>query len=40
MRPGPASLRHHNAVMACLREAGFSFQTASTPMSSGCGELE
>jgi AcrR family transcriptional regulator len=28
MRPGPADLRHHNAVMACLREAGFSFQTA------------
>jgi AcrR family transcriptional regulator len=28
MRPGPANLRHHNAVMACLRQAGFSFQTA------------
>jgi AcrR family transcriptional regulator len=28
MQPGPASLRHHNAVMACLREAGFSFKTA------------
>jgi AcrR family transcriptional regulator len=28
MRPGPADLRHHNAVMACLREAGFSFKTA------------
>jgi AcrR family transcriptional regulator len=27
MRPGPANLRHHNAVMACLREAGFSFKT-------------
>jgi AcrR family transcriptional regulator len=27
MRPGPADLRHHNAVFACLREAGFSFQT-------------
>jgi hypothetical protein len=27
-RPGPADLRHHNAVFACLREAGFSFQTA------------
>jgi AcrR family transcriptional regulator len=25
--PGPANLRHHNAVMACLREAGFSFKT-------------
>jgi AcrR family transcriptional regulator len=22
--PGPATLRHHNAVLACLREAGFS----------------
>jgi AcrR family transcriptional regulator len=28
MRPGPADLHHHNAVMACLREAGFSFKTA------------
>ena len=28
MRPGPADLRHHNAVMQCLREAGFSFRTA------------
>jgi AcrR family transcriptional regulator len=28
VRPGPADLRHHNAVLACLREAGFSFQTA------------
>jgi AcrR family transcriptional regulator len=27
MRPGPANLRHHNAVMACLRQAGFSFRT-------------
>ena len=26
--PGPANLRLHNAVMGCLREAGFSFQTA------------
>jgi AcrR family transcriptional regulator len=26
--PGPANLRNHNAVMGCLREAGFSFQTA------------
>ena len=25
---GPANLRHHNATMGCLREAGFSFQTA------------
>jgi hypothetical protein len=23
-RPGPATLRHHDAVIACLREAGFS----------------
>ncbi len=28
MRPGPASMRYHNAVMGCLREAGFSFATA------------
>ena len=28
VRPGPTDLRHHNAVFACLREAGFSFQTA------------
>ena len=28
MQPGPANLRHHNAVMKCLREAGFSLQTA------------
>ncbi len=27
MRPGPANLRHHNAVMGCLRQAGFSFRT-------------
>ncbi len=26
--PGPANLRNHNAVMGCLREAGFSFQAA------------
>jgi AcrR family transcriptional regulator len=26
--PGPANLRNHNAVMGCLREAGFSFQSA------------
>lgn len=26
--PGLANLRVHNAVMGCLREAGFSFQTA------------
>jgi AcrR family transcriptional regulator len=28
MRPGPADLRHHNATMKGLREAGFSFKTA------------
>src|ERR1700684_2685680 len=26
--PGPANLRNHNAVMGCLREAGFLFETA------------
>ena len=26
--PGPANLRHHNATMGCLREAGFSFELA------------
>jgi AcrR family transcriptional regulator len=26
--PGPANLRNHNAVMGCLRSAGFSFQMA------------
>lgn len=26
--PGPASARHHNAVMGCLREAGFPFAMA------------
>jgi AcrR family transcriptional regulator len=26
--PGPANLRHHNATMGCLREAGFSFPMA------------
>ena len=28
MRPGPATVRNHNAVMGCLREAGFSFRDA------------
>jgi AcrR family transcriptional regulator len=28
MNPGPANLRHHNAVMGCLREAGLSFEMA------------
>jgi AcrR family transcriptional regulator len=27
-QPGPANLRNHNAVMGCLREAGFSFERA------------
>ncbi len=26
--PGPANLRNHNAVMGCLREAGFPFKVA------------
>ena len=26
--PGPANLRNHNAVMGCLRHAGFSFEMA------------
>jgi AcrR family transcriptional regulator len=26
--PGPANLRHHNATMGCLREAGFPFKMA------------
>ena len=26
--PGPANLQNHNAVMGCLREAGFSFEAA------------
>ena len=27
-RPGPANLRNHDAVMGCLRRAGFSFEMA------------
>jgi AcrR family transcriptional regulator len=27
-RPGPANLQNHNAVMGCLRQAGFSFAMA------------
>jgi AcrR family transcriptional regulator len=27
-QPGPANLRNHNAVMGCLREAGFPFELA------------
>jgi hypothetical protein len=33
--PGPANLRNHNAVMGCLREAGFSFETAVHAYSVG-----
>jgi len=28
MRPGPANLRHHDSVIGCLREAGFSVAMA------------
>src|SRR2546422_3362028 len=28
-RPGPATLRHHDAVIGCLREAGFSVAMAA-----------
>ena len=28
MQPGPASAKHHNATMGCLREAGFPFRDA------------
>jgi AcrR family transcriptional regulator len=28
-RPGPATLRHHDAVLGCLREAGFSLVMAA-----------
>jgi AcrR family transcriptional regulator len=28
MSPGPASAEHHNAVLGCLREAGFPFRDA------------
>ena len=28
LSPGPASARHHNATMGCLREAGFPFREA------------
>ena len=33
MRPGPANLRYHDAVMGCLREAGFSFRDAVHALS-------
>jgi AcrR family transcriptional regulator len=28
MKPGPVNLRHHNAVIGCLREGGFSIKMA------------
>jgi AcrR family transcriptional regulator len=28
MKPGPVNLRHHNAVIGCLRHAGFSIEMA------------
>ena len=31
--PGPATLRHHDAVIGCLREAGFSLQLAAHAFS-------
>jgi AcrR family transcriptional regulator len=33
MSPGPANLRNHDAVMGCLREAGFSFRAAVHALS-------
>jgi AcrR family transcriptional regulator len=33
MNPGPASLRNHDAVMGCLRQAGFSFRGAVHALS-------
>ena len=30
-RPGPSNLRHHDSVLRCLREAGFSIPMAATP---------
>ena len=33
MRPGPANVRYHDAVMGCLREAGFSFRDAVHALS-------
>ena len=32
--PGPATLRHHDAVIGCLRDAGFSIELAATPSRS------
>jgi AcrR family transcriptional regulator len=31
--PGPANMRHHNATMGCLREAGFGFREAVHALS-------
>ena len=31
--PGPATLRHHDAVIGCLREAGFSIAMAAHAFS-------
>jgi AcrR family transcriptional regulator len=31
--PGPATLRHHDAVLGCLRNAGFSIQQAASAFS-------
>jgi AcrR family transcriptional regulator len=33
LNPGPATLRNHDAVMGCLREAGFPFRDAVHAMS-------
>jgi AcrR family transcriptional regulator len=33
MSPGPATLRSHDAVMGCLREAGFAFRAAVHALS-------
>ena len=33
LRPGPANLRHHDAMMGCLREAGFPFRNAVHALS-------
>lgn len=32
-RPGPAALRHHNAVLGCLRRGGFSVRAAMRAVS-------
>jgi AcrR family transcriptional regulator len=32
-RPGPATLRHHDAVIGCLRDAGFSLQLTAHAFS-------